>query len=152
MEESEKENLFATFEAVVESIIKDKRTNPKNHDILYKYQARINLGLHMTEDFYFWLNLIADRGKYTLARGKLEKNYDLVLKAAPEDLFYFCNGENSIIHMVMKNNRFGLKKLRFYKGDTGRNLGKLLRLAKILVLEEIERPSIAVASKDDKVF
>jgi hypothetical protein len=51
--------------------------------------------------------------------------------------------------MVMKKNIFGEKKLRFYKGDTGRNLGKLLKLAKILVLEEIKRPDITVTSEDD---
>lgn len=151
MEESDKENLFATFEAVIDSLIEEKRKNPKNRDKLDKFQARVNLGLHMKKDFYFWLNLIADRGKYTLARGKLDKNYDLVLKAAPIDLLFFCNGENSVVHMVRKKNRFGVKKLRFSKGDTGRNLGKLLKLSKLLVLEEIKRPGTAKAAKPVKL-
>ena len=151
MEESEKENLFATFEAVIESMIEEKRKNPKNRDDLNKFQARVNLGLQMTKDFYFWLNLVADRGKYTLKRGKLDKNYDLVLKAAPEDLLFFCNGENSVVHMVRKKNRFGERKLRFSKGDTGRNLEKLLKLSKILVLEEIKRPGTAKKAKPVKL-
>ena len=151
MEESEKENLFATFEAVINSMIEEKRKDPKNRDMLNKYQARVNFGLQMTKDFYFWLNLVADRGKYTLTRGKLDKNYDLVLKSAPEDLLFFCNGENSMVHMVRKKNRFGDKKLRFSGGDTGRNLGKLLKLAKILVLEEIKRPGTAKAAKPVKL-
>ena len=151
MEESEKENLFATFEAVIESMIEEKRKEPKNREELNMFQARVNLGLQMTKDFYFWLNLVADRGKYTLKRGKLDKNYDLVLKAAPEDLLYFCNGENSVVHMIMKKNRFGERKLRFSKGDTGRNLGKLLKLSKILVLEEIKRPGTAKEEKPVKI-
>ena len=56
--------------------------------------------------------------------------------AAPEDLMFFCNGENSTLHMVLKKNRFGYKKLRFSKGSSGkRNLGILLKLSKILVLD-----------------
>jgi len=151
MEESEKENLFATFEAVINSIIEEKRRDPKNRGELNRFQIRVNFGLQITQDFYFWVNLIADRGKYTLARGKLDNNYDLVLKAAPEDLLFFCNGENSVVHMVRKKNRFGDKKLRFSKGDTGRNLGKLLKLSKILVLEEIKRAGTAKAAKPVKL-
>ena len=43
MEESEKENLFITFQQVIESIIKDKRKNPKNIKFLNKFKAKINL-------------------------------------------------------------------------------------------------------------
>jgi len=38
--------------------------------------------------------------------------------------------------MMMKKNRFGYKKLRFKGGTTGRNLGILLKLPKILVLDK----------------
>jgi hypothetical protein len=38
--------------------------------------------------------------------------------------------------MMMKKNEFDFRKLRFSKGSTGkRNLGKLLKLSKIIVLD-----------------
>ena len=68
-------------------------------------------------------------------RGKLDE-YDLELMSAPEDLMFFSNGENSTVHMILKKNRFGYKKLRFSKGSNGKhNLGILLKLSKILVLD-----------------
>lgn len=135
MEESEKENLFITVQQVIESVIKDKRKNPKNLKLLNKFYAKINLGLQIEEDFYFWVNLTANDGKFGLNRGRLEE-YDLELMSAPEDLMFFANGENSTLHMMFKKNRFGFRKLRFSKGSNGkRNLGILLKLSKILVLD-----------------
>jgi hypothetical protein len=41
----------------------------------------------------------------------------------------------------MKKNKFGFKKLRFEKGSSGkRNLGLLLKLPKILVLDKLKAP------------
>ncbi|MFX0041281.1 MAG: hypothetical protein ACFE8L_00075 [Candidatus Hodarchaeota archaeon] len=135
MEESEKENLFITFQQVIESIIKDKRKNPKNLKLLNNFEAKINLGLQIEQDFYFWLNLIAKDGDFNLNRGKLDE-YDLELMSAPEDLMFFSNGENSTVHMMFKKNRFGYKKLRFSRSSSGkRNLGILLKLSKLLVLD-----------------
>lgn len=137
MEDSEKENLFITFKGVIESIIKDRRKNPKNEKTLNAFKARINLGLQIEEDYIFWLNLVASDGKYDLNRDKLEE-YDLELISAPEDLMYFSNGQNSTLNMMLKKNSFGNTKLQFSKGSTGkRNLGLLLKLPKILVLEKI---------------
>jgi len=140
MEDSEKENLFITFKGVIESIISDKRKNPKNLKGLDSFQARLNLGLQVEEDFYLWVNLIAKNGNYIFERGKLEE-YDLELRATPEDLLYFSNGENSTLNMMLKKNKFGTKKLRYDKSSDGkRNLGLLLKLPKILVLDEIKPP------------
>jgi hypothetical protein len=50
-------------------------------------------------------------------------------------MMFFSNGENSTLHMMMKKNRFGERKLRFKKGTTGLNLGKLLKLSSLLVLD-----------------
>ncbi|MFX1378961.1 MAG: hypothetical protein ACFFA4_07680 [Promethearchaeota archaeon] len=135
MEESEKENLFITFEQTIESVINEKKKNPKNKKMLEKFNARIIIGLQIEEDYYFWVNLVANNGNYTLGREKLEE-YDLELRAAPEDLVFFVNGENSVLNMIFKKSQFGYKKLRFSKGSTGkRNLGILLKLSKILVLD-----------------
>ncbi len=135
MEESEQNNLFTTFQQSIESIIKEKRVNPKNEKLLNKFNARVIIGLQIEEDYYFWVNLIANEGIFSLGKGKFD-DYDLELRAAPEDLVFFMNGENSVLNMVLKNNVFGYKKLRFSKGSTGkRNLGILLKLSKILVLD-----------------
>ncbi|MBY9002965.1 MAG: hypothetical protein KGD73_03245 [Candidatus Lokiarchaeota archaeon] len=137
MKDSEKENLFITFKGVIESIIDDRRKNPKNEKTLNKFNARINLGLQIEENYIFWLNLVASDGKYNLNRDKLEE-YDLELISAPEDMMYFSNGQNSTLNMMLKKNSFGKTKLQFSKGSTGkRNFGLLLKLPKILVLEKI---------------
>lgn len=140
MEESEKENLFITFKNVIESIIFDKRRNPKNTKTLDNFRARLNIGLQIEEDYYLWVNLIGENGNFTLEKGKLEE-YDLELMSTPEDLMYFSNRENSTLNMMLKKNKFGTKKLRYDKSSTGkRNLGLLLKLPKILVLDKVKAP------------
>ncbi|MFX1425205.1 MAG: hypothetical protein ACFFBE_02035 [Promethearchaeota archaeon] len=135
MKEEEKNNLFITFQQTIESIIKDKKKNSKNDKLLENFNAKINLGLQIDEDEYFWLNLLAEKGNYSLNKGKLEE-FDLELKACAEDLLFFSNGENSILNMMMKKNTYGNRKLTFSKSSAGkRNLGKLLKLSKILVLD-----------------
>ena len=138
MKDSEKENLYVTFKGVIESIVDDKRKNPKNEKVLNEFKARINLGLQIEDDYIFWLNLVADDGKYGLNKDKL-KDYDLELISTPEDMMYFSNGQNSTLNMMLKKNSFGKTKLQFSKGSTGkRNLGMLLKLPKILVLDKVK--------------
>ncbi|MFX1468835.1 MAG: hypothetical protein ACFFB8_09230 [Promethearchaeota archaeon] len=135
MKEEEKENLYITFQQTIESIIKDKQKYPKNEKLLNNFKAKINLGFQIEKDYYFWVNLIAGEGNFSLNRGKLDE-YDLEVMAAPEDLLFFVNGENSTLHMLLKKNRFGYRKLRFSKGSSGKNnFGILLKLPKILVLD-----------------
>jgi len=135
MKEEEKENLFITFQQTIESIIIDKQKNPKNEKLLNNFNAKINLGLQIDENYYLWVNILAKEGNYSLNRGRLEE-FDLELKASPEDMLFFCNGENSTLNMMMKKNSFGNRKLRFSKSSNGkRNLGVLLKLSKILVLD-----------------
>jgi len=135
MEESEQNNLFTTFQQSIESVIKEKRENPKNEKLLNNFKARVIIGLQIEENYYFWVNLVANEGVFSLGKGKLD-DYDLELKAAPVDLVFFMNGENSVLNMVLKKNQYGFKKLRFSKGSTGkRNFSILLKLSKILVLD-----------------
>ncbi len=136
MEESEKENLYQTFNAVIQSIIAEKKENPKYRKLFEKFEAKVNLGLQIEKDYYLWLNLIIKDGNVELNKGKLEDDYDLILMSTPEDMMFFSNGENSTLHMLTKKNKFGEKKLRVKKGTTGRNLGKLLKLSKLLVLDK----------------
>jgi hypothetical protein len=74
---------------------------------------------------------VAKDGEYIVEKDALEE-YDLELISDPEDLMFFCNGQYSVTHMMMKRNRFGERKLRF----KGRAYGKLLALPKILVLDK----------------
>jgi hypothetical protein len=135
MKEVEMDNLFLTFKQTIDSIILDKQKNPKNENLLNNFNAKINIGLHVEEDFFLWMNLSAFKGNYDVKRGKLDQ-YDLEILATPEDLLFFSSGENSILNMMMKKNIFGYRKLRFSKGSNGkRNLGKLLKLSKIIVLD-----------------
>jgi hypothetical protein len=134
MDEPERDTLFLTFKAVIEDVIADKRRNPENTKTLDEFQARINIGLHVEEDFILWTNLVADGGKYLLKRGMLDE-FDLELIADPEDLMYFTNGQYSTLKMMLTKNRFGKRRLRYKGGTTGRNIGKLLKLRDILVLD-----------------
>jgi len=68
MEEYEKENLFVTFKGVIESIIIDKRRNPKNNKMLDNFRAKLNMGLQTEEDFYLWVNLTAENGNTPLVK------------------------------------------------------------------------------------
>ncbi|MFW9942732.1 MAG: hypothetical protein ACFFFT_16975 [Candidatus Thorarchaeota archaeon] len=135
MKEKEKENLFITFQQTIDSIIIDKQKNSKNEKLLNNFNAKINIGLEVEENSYLWVNLVAKEGNYFLNRDRLEE-FDLELMACPEDLLFFSNGQNSTLNMMMKKNSYGQRKLRFSKGSNGkRNLGKLLKLSKILVLD-----------------
>lgn len=133
MDDTQRETLFLTIKSVIDGIIADKRENPKNTKRWDSFDGRINIGLQVEEDEIVWINLIAENGEYTVSRDTLEER-DLELIADPEDLMFFCNGQYSVMHMMMKKNRFGKRKLRF----RGRAYGKLLALPKILVLDKKE--------------
>ena len=133
MDDTQRDTLFLTIKSVIDSIIADKRENPKNTKRLDTFEGRINIGLHVEEDEILWINLIAKDGEYTVERDALEE-FDLELISDPEDLMFFCNGQYSVTHMMMKKNRFGNRKLRF----KGRAYGKLLALPKILVLDKVK--------------
>jgi hypothetical protein len=135
MDYEAQETLFLTFKSVIEDVVADKRTNPKNARTLDDFQARINIGLHVEKDFIMWVNIIAQNGKYLLEKGKLD-TYDLELISDPEDMMYFTNRKYSTLKMMLTKNRFGKRRLRYRGGTTGRNLGKLLKLPKVLVLDK----------------
>jgi len=134
MDVAAQETLFLTFKAVIEDVIADKRKNPKNTKTLDEFQARINIGLHVEEDFIMWVNLVAEGGNYIFGKDKLSA-YDLEIISDPEDMMYFANRKYSTLKMMVTKNRFGKRRLLYTGGTTGRNLGKLLKLPKILVLD-----------------
>lgn len=135
MDENAQNMLFLTFQAVINDVIEEKRKNPKNAKTLDNFNARINLGLQTEEDFIMWVNLVAKDGNYELGKGKLDE-HDLELISDPEDMMYFTSGKYGVLKMMLTKNRFGKTKLRFKGGTTGMNLGKLLKIPKILVLDK----------------
>ncbi|MCP4760641.1 MAG: hypothetical protein GY870_02595 [archaeon] len=138
MKETQKNILTDLFIRSIEGIIDEKRKNPKNTKKLNKFNVKMNIGLQIEKESYLWLNLISDNGNVSSTKGQLEDSYDLVIKSVPEDLMFYCNGENSLFHMLLKKNKFGKMKLRFSKGTTGYNIRKLLQLPGIIVLDKVK--------------
>lgn len=138
MDEQSRANLFTTFSGVINSIVEDKKKDPKKLKEIEKFEARINLGLQIEKDFYFWMNIVSKNGNVRLSRGKIEGEHELTLLADPEDLLFFCNGEYSTLTMIRKMNKYGYKKLRIKKGSSGHNLSILLKLPVILQIDKIK--------------
>ncbi len=134
MDKTSQENLFYTIKAVLNGIIEDKKSDKESLEDLKNFNANINIGLQAEDNFILWINIMGDNGNFQINKGKLEE-YDLELIADPEDLMYYANGTYSTVHMMLKKNRFGNRKLLLHKGTTGWNLGLLLKLPKILVLD-----------------
>ncbi|MHA1268547.1 MAG: hypothetical protein ACTSPY_02050 [Candidatus Helarchaeota archaeon] len=138
MNEDQKNIVLSLFIHSVELIIEEKKKNPKRSKLLKKFKAKINFGLEIEKDEYIWFNFISSDGEIRLKKGKLEDDFDLIVRSVPEDFMFFVNGEKSLFHMLIKKNKFGKRKLTFVKGTTGRNLRKLLKLPSIFVMDKIK--------------
>lgn len=134
MDESAQENIFHAIKVAIESVVEEKKADEKTREKLEDINARLNIGLQDEEDDIFWVNLTIDNGNFQLNKGQFEE-YDLELIAETEDLVYFVNGTYSTLHMIFRKNRFGNRKLQIHKGTTGWNLGLLLKLPKLLVID-----------------
>lgn len=130
MEEEEKENLFHTFQAVINSALTEKLQDEKMAEKINTADIRANITLQVGADEYVYTHLILKRGDNEFEMGHLD-DFDIELTATPEDMMGFSTGELSTFQMVTQKNEYGYKKLRVEKG--GRNLGKLLLISKLLV-------------------
>lgn len=135
MKEAQKNTVLSLFIRSLEAIIEKKAQSPKHQKKLNSFNARINFGLQIEKEDYIWFKFISNHGKVEINKGRLEDEYDLEILSVPEDLMFFTNGENSLLHMLFKKNKFGKRKLRINKGTTGRNLKKIIKLPSILSLE-----------------
>ena len=135
MKEAQKNNVLSLFIRSLEAIVEENRKNPKSAKKINQLHLRINFGLEIEEDTYIWFHFICTSGKVEIEKGRLEDDYDLVIKSVPEDLMFFTNGENSLFHMLFKKNKYGKRKLQIKKGTTGRNLKKLIKIPGILSLD-----------------
>ena len=146
MQESEKTNLFKTLQSEIERIIEEKRDNIKLSKKLRNLNVKVNFGLQLDINDFYWVNLITNNGKYKLSQDRLS-TYDFELKITPEDLLYFLKGRISIIYMITEKNKYGSKKLVIEKGTSGRNLVNSLKLLKILKAKKPDKRSDGLESE-----
>ena len=53
MDETAKENLFNTFKAVIDSVITDKKENPKNLKLINNFNAKVILDFMSRKTRFF---------------------------------------------------------------------------------------------------
>lgn len=134
MKEAQKDIVLSLFMRSLEAIIEDKRKSPKDIKKLNKLNIKINIGLQIEKDEYIWFHFISNGSEVVIDKEKLEDDYDLAIMSVPEDLMFFTNGENSLLHMLFKKNKYGMRKILIKKGTTGRNLKKLMKISSILTM------------------
>jgi putative sterol carrier protein len=132
MQKGEENYFFETFQGIIDSVIAEKRQNKKWEKKLNSFNAVVQFKLRITQDTHYSCHLVAKGGNYEMKPGPVD-NYDLELAATPDDLMYFTNKTYSTVAMFLKKNKYGETRLKVKKG--GRNLGKLLAVSKLLVLE-----------------
>ncbi len=130
-EETNEDRFFLTFEAIINSVIKEKLKIPKWERKLKKFQAVVQFRFRMEPSNTLICYLIAKNGDFKLMRGPAPA-FDLELAATPDDFYNFTNRTYSATSMIFKKNQYGERRLQLKKG--GRNLGKLYFISKALVV------------------
>jgi hypothetical protein len=133
MTDDDKDRFFQTFQSIIDSVIKEKRQTEKWQKKLKQFKGNVQLKLRISKDEYYYCHLHAKDGEFELYAGEDPEGYDLELAATPEDLMNFTNRTYSTLDMILKKNQYGETRLKVKKG--GRNLGKLLAVSKLLVLD-----------------
>lgn len=129
MDEDDQNNLFGTFEAVIQSAYNEKKDQPAWKDKIAKADIKANLALQVGKDEFFYVHLVIQNGNVQFNKGKLDGRW-LELLADPQDLLFFANKTYSILDMVLKKNQYGFPKMRVKNG--GKNIGKLLFVSSFL--------------------
>ena len=129
MDETEKENLTNSFKAIVSCAIEEKKEIPKWKKKLQK-DLRVSFKLHVYPTDFLYIALIIKDGAYTLSEEKID-DYDIEIKAKPEDLMWYSEGSYSLMKMTLTKNNFGHFRWELKKG--GRNLSSLLMIANLLL-------------------
>nr|MDO8109200.1 SCP2 sterol-binding domain-containing protein [Candidatus Sigynarchaeota archaeon] len=127
MDEYEKNNVISMFTASLDGIFKEKLAEPKWHDGMEKFSARVNFRLVTGSDDEVYVYLIAKDGKFTVEPGKLaDSNFELA--ASFEIYFNISIGSADATKALFKG---ALKAKHGFK-----NIKKLLYLQKLLILEK----------------
>ncbi len=129
MDDAEKENLSNSFKQIVSCAIEEKKEIPKWKKKLQK-DLRVCFKLQVYPTEFIYVNLIIKDGSYNLTDEEID-DYDIQIKAKPEDLMWYSAGNYSLIKMTITKNDFGHFRWELKKG--GRNLSSLLMIAKLLL-------------------
>ena len=129
MDEVEKENLSNSFKQIVSCAIEEKKEIPKWKKKLQK-DLRVSFKLQVYPTEFLYVNLIIKDGSCNLSDGEID-DYDIQIKAKPEDLMWYSAGNYSLIKMTFTKNDFGHFRWELKKG--GRNLSSLLMVANLLL-------------------
>ncbi len=129
MDEVEKENLSNSFKQIVSCAIEEKKEIPKWKKKLQK-DLRVSFKLQVYPTEFLYVNLIIKDGSCNLSDGEID-DYDIQIKAKPEDLMWYSAGNYSLIKMTLTKNDFGHFRWELKKG--GRNLSSLLMVANLLL-------------------
>ena len=129
MDEAEKENLLNSFKQIVSCAIEEKKEIPKWKKKLQK-DLRVSFKLQVYPTEFLYVNLIIKDGSCNLSDGEID-DYDIQIKAKPEDLMWYSAGNYSLIKMTLTKNDFGHFRWELKKG--GRNLSSLLMIANLLL-------------------
>ena len=129
MDDAEKENLSNSFKQIVSCAIEEKKEIPKWKKKLQK-DLRVSFKLQVYPTEFLYVNLIIKDGSYNLSDGEID-DYDIQIKAKPEDLMWYSAGNYSLLEMTLTKNDFGHFRWELKKG--GRNLSSLLMIANLLL-------------------
>ena len=91
---------------------------------------RVSFKLQVYPTEFLNINLIIEDGAYILSDGEID-DYDIQIKAKPEDLMWYSAGNYSLLKMTLTKNDFGHFRWELKKG--GRNLSSLLMVASLLL-------------------
>lgn len=127
MTEEEKENIIATFKASLDSIFQEKLSKETWRKKIAKFAARVNIAIQVENKDKAYLHVIVDKGTISAEPGKLDDaNFELISNF--ETFFNIASRTANPIKMLL------LGKLK--AKNALKNLGKLLMVQKLLILEK----------------
>ena len=112
MNPEEEENSFGLFQDVVVTAIQEKEKIPKWKKKLDAADLRVSFKLLVSEEDTFFVNLIINKGQYSVNKAKIE-DYTIEIVADPVHLVGFVSKEYSILNMLLTG-KWKIKRLLRY--------------------------------------
>ena len=112
MDPEEEENSFGLFQDVVVTAIQEKEKIPKWKKKLDAADLRVSFQLLVSEEDTFFVNLIINKGQYSVNKAKIE-DYTIEIVADPVHLVGFVSKEYGILNMLLTG-KWKIKRLLRY--------------------------------------
>lgn len=112
MNQEEEDNSFGLFKDVVTTAIQEKEKIPKWKKKLDAADLRVSFQLLVSEEDTFYVNLIINKGRYSINRERIE-DYTIEIVADPVHLVGFVSKEYSILNMLLTG-KWKIKRLLRY--------------------------------------